>query len=314
MIGRCKITVVGAGNVGATAALYLAEREIGDVALVDVIEGIPDGKGLDMMQYGPVGRFDARIAGGQDSRLMEGSDVVLVTAGIARKPGMSRLDLLQTNAKIIQSVARNIQTHAPNATVVVITNPLDVMTYLLWKVTGFPAHRVMGQAGVLDGARFCAFIAQELNVSVEDISTLVLGGHGDDMVPLVRYTTVSGIPLSELMPSDRIDALVDRTRNGGAEIVKLLKTGSAYYAPAASGVQMVEAIVKDKKRIMAVSALLTGQYGLDDVYIGVPVVIGGGGVEKIIELNLTAEEKTALQNSAKIYKEAISDASKAIGL
>ena len=309
---RRKITVVGAGNVGASAALYLAERELGDVALVDVVEGIPEGKGLDLLQYGPVGRFDSRVTGSQDSRLMEGSDVVVVTAGGARKPGMTRLDLLQTNARIIQSVAKNIQAHAPDAIVIVITNPLDVMTYLLWKLTGFPAHRVVGQAGVLDGARFSAFIAQELDVSVEDISTLVLGGHGDDMVPLVRYTTVSGIPLADLLPADRITALVDRARNGGAEIVKLLKTGSAYYAPAASGVQMVEAVVKDKKRILACSAHLSGQYGLSDVYIGVPVVLGGGGVEKIIELKLTDAERAALHNSAKIYKEAIADALKVV--
>ncbi|OGH55843.1 MAG: malate dehydrogenase [Candidatus Lindowbacteria bacterium RIFCSPLOWO2_12_FULL_62_27] len=309
---RRKITVVGAGNVGASAALYLAERELGDVALVDVVEGIPEGKGLDLLQYGPVGRFDSRVTGSQDSRLMEGSDVVVVTAGVARKPGMTRLDLLQTNARIIQSVAKNIQAHAPDAIVIVITNPLDVMTYLLWKLTGFPAHRVVGQAGVLDGARFSAFIAQELDVSVEDISTLVLGGHGDDMVPLVRYTTVSGIPLADLLPADRITALVDRARNGGAEIVKLLKTGSAYYAPAASGVQMVEAVVKDKKRILACSAHLSGQYGLSDVYIGVPVVLGGGGVEKIIELKLTDAERAALHNSAKIYKEAIADALKVV--
>ncbi len=313
MIKRHKIAVVGAGNVGATAALYAAEQELGDVVLVDVVEGIPEGKGLDMLQYGPVGRFDSRIVGAQDSKAMEGSDVVIVTAGIARKPGMSRLDLLQTNAKIIKSVADNIKKYAQNAIVVVITNPLDVMTYLMWKLTGFPPRQVVGQAGILDGARFCAFIAQDLNVSVEDISTLVLGGHGDDMVPLVRYTTVSGIPLLELMAKDKIDALVERTRNGGAEIVKLLKTGSAYYAPAASGVQMAESILKDKKRILACSAYLTGQYGLNDVYIGVPVVLGAGGIEKIIELKLTDSEKSALHNSAKIYKEAISDATKALG-
>lgn len=313
MIRRPKISVVGAGNVGASAALYLAERELADVALVDVVEGIPEGKALDMLQYGPVGRFDSRIVGSQDSGVMEGSDVVIVTAGIARKPGMSRLDLLATNAKIIRSVAENIKKYAQNAVVVVITNPLDVMTYLMWKLTGFPAERVVGQAGILDGARFCAFIAQELNVSVEDISTLVLGGHGDDMLPLVRYTTVSGIPLTELLPQDKINAMVDRARNGGAEIVKLLKTGSAYYAPAASGVQMAEAILKDKKRILACSAYLTGQYGLRDIYIGVPVILGARGVEKIIELKLTDQEKAALHNSAKIYKEAITDASKALG-
>ncbi|MBI4177955.1 malate dehydrogenase [bacterium] len=312
MIRRKKITVVGAGNVGASAALYLAERELGDVVLLDVVEGIPQGKGLDMLQYGPVSRFDSRIAGTEDPAAMKDSDVVIVTAGVARKPGMSRLDLLAINAKIIRAVAQNIRAHAPGAIVVVITNPLDVMTYLLWKETGFPPERVVGQAGILDGARFAAFIGQDLGVSVEDISTLVLGGHGDDMVPLVRYTTVSGIPLAELMPQDKIAALVDRTRNGGAEIVKLLKTGSAYYAPAASGVQMAEAILKDKKRILACSAYLTGQYGLSDVYIGVPVVLGGGGVERIIELKLAQEEKTALQNSAKIYKEAIADAIKVL--
>ncbi len=312
MIRRRKISVVGAGNVGASAALYCAERELGDVVLIDVVEGIPQGKGLDMLQYGPIERFDGRIVGTQDGAAMAGSDVVIVTAGVARKPGMTRLDLLQTNAKIIASVADNIKTHAPESIVVVITNPLDTMTYLLWKRTGFPPQRVVGQAGILDGARFAAFIAAELNVSVEDISTLVLGGHGDDMVPLIRYTTVSGIPLSELMSADKINALVDRTRNGGAEIVKLLKTGSAYYAPAAAGVQMAEAILKDKRRIMACSAYLTGQFGLNDVYIGVPVLIGGNGVESIVEIRLTEAEQTALHNSAKIYKEANADSLKAV--
>ncbi len=312
MIRRRKITVVGAGNVGATAALYCAERELGDVVLLDVVEGIPEGKGLDMLQYGPVGRFDSRVEGTRDNRAMEGSDVVIVTAGVARKPGMTRLDLLQTNARIIQSVASNIQAHAPDSIVIVITNPLDTMTYLLWKLTGFPPERVVGQAGILDGARFSAFLAAELGVSIEDISTLVLGGHGDDMVPLIRYTTVSGIPISDLLPKDRIDALVARARNGGAEIVKLLKTGSAYYAPAASGVQMAEAILKDKKRILACSAHLSGQFGIRDVYIGVPVILGGAGVEKIIEVRLTPEETAALQNSAKIYSEANADALKAV--
>lgn len=312
-IRRRKISVVGAGNVGASAALYCAERELGDVVLVDVVEGIPQGKGLDMLQYGPIERFDSNVVGTQDASQMAGSDVVIVTAGVARKPGMTRLDLLQTNARIIHSVAANIQAYAPEAIVIVITNPLDTMTYLTWKTTGFPPERVVGQAGILDGARFAAFIADELNVSVEDISTLVLGGHGDDMVPLIRYTTVSGIPLAELLPQDKITALIDRTRNGGAEIVKLLKTGSAFYAPAAAGVQMAEAILKDKKRILACSAYLTGQFGIKDVYIGAPVILGAAGVEGILEIQLTDAEKAALQNSAKIYGEANADALKTVG-
>ena len=300
-----KVSVIGAGNVGATTALFIAERELADVALVDIVEGVPQGKGLDMTEAAPIIRFDAEVRGTNDYSGIQGSDVVVVTAGFPRKPGMSRLDLLQKNADVISDVSRNIAKHAPDSIVIMVTNPVDVMTYHAWKVTGFPTNRVMGQAGVLDSARFAAFIAMELDVSVEDISPMVLGGHGDEMVPLPRYTTVSGISITELLSAETIERLIQRTRKGGSEIVGLLKTASAFYAPAAAVVRMVEAILKDKRRIIPCSACLNGEYGIEDVYIGVPVKLGAGGVEDIVQLKLTQPELAALQDSAKVYKEGI---------
>ncbi|MFC1713127.1 malate dehydrogenase [Candidatus Poribacteria bacterium] len=300
-----KVSVIGAGNVGATTALLIGERELADVVLTDIVEGVPQGKGLDMSEAAPVVRFDAKVKGTNDYSEIADSDVVVVTAGFPRKPGMSRLDLLQKNAAVIGEVSQNIATYAPDSIVIMVTNPVDVMTYHAWKVTDFSCNRVMGQAGVLDSARFAAFIAMELGVSVEDISAMVLGGHGDEMVPLPRYTTVSGISITELLPSETIDRLIERTRKGGSEIVGLLKTGSAFYAPAAAVTQMVEAILKDKKRILPCSAHLDGEYGIDDVYIGVPVKLGASGAEEVVELKLTPPELTSLQASAKVYKEGI---------
>ncbi|MDP8248747.1 MAG: malate dehydrogenase [Candidatus Tritonobacter lacicola] len=300
-----KVSVVGAGNVGATIGLLLAQKEIADVVLLDVVEGIPQGKALDMMEAAPLQGYNSAITGTQDYRDTAGSDIVVVTAGLARKPGMSREDLLVKNKEIIESVVEQVRAHSPGSIIILVTNPLDIMTYLAWKVSGFEPKKVLGQAGVLDSSRFRCFIAMELGVSVEDVSAMVLGGHGDSMVPLPRYTTVSGITITELLPADAIERIVQRTRKAGGEIVAHLKTGSAYYSPAAATVEMVEAILKDKKRIMPVSACLTGEYGLDDIYIGVPVILGKGGVEKIIELKLTGDELAALQKSAAIYKEKI---------
>jgi len=300
-----KVSIIGSGNVGATTALFIAERELADVVLVDIVEGVPQGKGLDMAEAAPINRFDAEVKGTNSYSEIGGSDIVVVTAGLPRKPGMSRLDLLKKNADIIGEVAGNIAKYAPDSMVIMVTNPVDVMTYHAWKVTGFPQNRVMGQAGVLDSARFAAFIAMELDVSVEDISAMVLGGHGDEMVPLPRYTTVSGIPITELLSDETIDRLIERTRKGGSEIVGLLKTGSAFYAPAAAVTRMVEAVMKDKKRIVPCSAYLTGEYGVDEVYVGVPVKLGANGVEEIIELKLTQEELDSFQNSANVYKEGI---------
>ena len=302
-----KVSVIGSGNVGATTALLVAERELADVVLVDIIEGVPQGKGLDMTESATISRFDAKVKGSNDYSEISNSDVVVVTAGLARKPGMSRLDLLQQNATIIEKVSSNIAKYAPASVVIMVTNPVDVMTYHAWKVTAFPQNRVLGQAGVLDSARFAAFIAMELDISVEDISAMVLGGHGDEMVPLPRYTTVSGIPITELIPSETIESLIERTRNGGSEIISLLKTGSAFYAPAAAVTRMVEAILKDKKRIVPCSAYLSKEYNINDVYIGVPVKLGANGVEEILELELTQPELTALQKSAEVYKEGIAN-------
>ena len=305
---RPKISVIGgAGNVGSTAGLIAAQKELGDVVLLDIppAEGAAQGKALDMSEMSPIERFDAWVTGTSDYAQIAGSDLVIVTAGLPRKPGMTREDLLLKNAEIIQSVAQGIKAHAPEAIVLVVSNPIDVMTYLMWKVTGFPAERVIGQAGILDSCRFRTFIAMELDCSVEDISTMVLGGHGDSMVPLVRYTSVSGIPLTELLPAERIEALVERTRNGGAEIVQLIGTGSAYFAPGAAVVQMAEAILRDKRRILPCSAHLTGQYGIDDVYIGVPIMLGTGGLLRIFELALDDEELASLRKSAGIYREHI---------
>ena len=302
-----KVSVIGAGNVGATAAHLVAQKELADVVLVDIVEGVPQGKALDMAEAAPIGRFDAKIIGTNDYAEISGSDIVVITAGLPRKPGMDRLDLLHKNAKIIEEVSKNIAKYAPDTVVIMVTNPVDVMTYHSWKVTGFPENRVMGQAGVLDSARFAAFIAMELDVSVEDISAMVLGGHGDEMVPLSRFTTVSGIPITELLPTETIDRLIQRTRKGGSEIVGLLKTGSAFYAPATAVTRMVEAILKDKKRILPCSAHLKGEYGIENVYIGVPVKLGADGIEEIIELKLTEYERTALHDSARVYKKGISN-------
>jgi len=300
-----KVSVIGSGNVGATTALLVAERELADVVLVDIVEGVPQGKGLDMAEAAPIDGFDSSVIGTNDYAEIRGSDIIVVTAGFPRKPGMSRLDLLQKNAEIIGEISGNIARYAPASVVIMVTNPVDVMTYHAWKVTGFPKNRVMGQAGVLDSARFAAFIAMEIDISVEDISAMVLGGHGDEMVPLPRYTTVSGIPITELLSAEAIERLIDRTRKGGAEIVDLLKTGSAFYAPASAITQMVEAVLKNKKRILPCSAYLKGEYGIEDVYVGVPVKLGINGVEEIIELKLSESELSMLQNSAKVYKEGI---------
>jgi malate dehydrogenase len=298
-----KIAVVGAGNVGAAVAQYLAEANLADVVLIDIIEGMPQGKALDLTQAGPIRGYNCRLVGSNDMADLKGADIVVMTAGLARKPGMTREDLLNKNAEIIGGVAENVKKYAPNCFFLMVSNPLDIMTYHAFRKTGFPKHRVFGQAGVLDSIRFRTFVAMELNVAVTDTQAMVLGGHGDTMVPLPRYTTVAGIPISELMPADRIKAISDRTRDGGGEIVKLLKTGSAYYAPAGATVDMVRAVLNDEKKILPASAYLEGQYGIKDLYIGVPVVLGGNGVEKIIELKLSSEELGMLQKSAETYKE-----------
>ncbi|MCL6638215.1 MAG: malate dehydrogenase [Firmicutes bacterium] len=294
---RKKITIVGAGNVGATAAHWAASKELGDIVLIDVIDGVPQGKALDLMEAAPVEGYDCLIKGTNNYEDTAGSDVVIITAGIARKPGMSRDDLLNTNFKIVSSVAENIARHSPDAVVIVVSNPLDVMAYAAYKASGFPPNRVFGMAGVLDSARFRTFLALELGVSFEDVSAFVLGGHGDDMVPILSYSFAGGIPVEKLIPADRLAAIVERTRKGGAEIVNYLKTGSAYYAPGASAVQMAEAVLKDKKRILPVAAYLNGEYGARDIYCGVPCIIGAGGVERIFELDLKPEEKAALDKS-----------------
>ncbi|WP_096436063.1 malate dehydrogenase [Alteribacter populi] len=299
-IKRRKITVVGGGFTGTTTALMAAQKELADVVLVDIPnnEDPTKGKALDMMEASPVQGFDSNIIGTSDYKDTEGSDIVVITAGLPRKPGMSRDDLVSTNADIMRKVTREIVKYSPDCYIIVLTNPVDTMTYTVFKESGFPKHRVFGQSGVLDTARFRTFVAQELNVSVEDVSGFVLGGHGDDMVPMLRYSYAGGIPLEKLISKDRLDAIVERTRKGGGEIVNLLGNGSAYYAPAASIVQMVEAVLKDKKRILPTIAYLEGEYGYKDMYLGVPTVIGGGGIEKILELDLTEEEKVQLQKSA----------------
>jgi malate dehydrogenase len=299
-----KITVVGAGNVGATAAQRVAEKELArQVVLIDIAEGIPQGKGLDQWQSAPIEGFDSRVIGTNGYEESAGSGIYIVTAGIARKPGMSRDDLLTTNAKIVREVSENIARVSPNAIIIMVSNPLDVMCYVAMKASGFPKERVIGMAGVLDTARYRAFLASALDVSVEDIQAMVLGGHGDTMVPLISYTTVSGIPVTQLMERSTLDAIVDRTRNGGAEIVKYLKTGSAYYAPSAGAVQMAEAIVKDKKRILPCAAWLEGEYGMNGLFLGVPCKLGRNGLEKVIEVELTEEERAALEKSADAVRE-----------
>lgn len=309
-----KIGFIGAGNVGATAANYAAMKELGEIVMVDIKEGMPQGKGLDMSEQRPVDGFDSEITGSNEYDVIEGCDVFIVTAGLPRQPGMTREDLLKKNAEIIEDIGTQIKTHAPESIVIMITNPLDVMTYLMREVTGFPAERVIGQAGVLDSSRFSYFIADELDVSVEDINAMVLGGHGDSMVPLSRYTTVSGISIDDLMDQQTIDRLVERTRGGGGEIVELLGDGSAFYAPGAAGVQMAESILKNKKRILPCSAYADGVYGLEDIYIGMPVKLGTNGVEEIIELELTDDEYDQLKTSADFYAEQIDIAMGAVSV
>ncbi len=298
-----KVTVVGAGNVGATAAQRLAEKELCDVVLVDIIEGVPQGKALDLAEAAPIEKHDAHLVGTNAYDASAGSDIVIITAGIPRKPGMSRDDLLTTNAGIVKKVTQEIASRSPNATLIIVSNPLDAMCHVAFDASRFPKQHVIGMAGVLDSARFRAFIAMELNVSVENTHAFVLGGHGDTMVPLPRYSSVAGIPITELMTPERIEALVKRTRNGGAEIVSLLKTGSAYYAPASAAVEMAESILKDKKKILPCAAYLQGEYGIKDLFIGVPVKLGANGIEQVIEIKLTAEENAALQKSAAAVQE-----------
>lgn len=299
-IKRRKISVIGAGFTGATTALMLAQKELGDVVLLDIapLENPTKGKALDMLEASPVQGFDSNIVGTANYEDTAGSDIVIITAGIARKPGMSRDDLVTTNAGIVKSVCENVKKYCPDSIVIILSNPVDAMTYAAFETLGFPKNRVIGQSGVLDTARYCTFIAQELNVSVEDVRGVVLGGHGDDMVPLVRYTNVGGVPIEKLIPVDRIAAIVARTRTGGGEIVNLLGNGSAYYAPAASLVQMTEAILKDKKRILPTIALLEGEYGYENLFMGVLTILGGDGIEKVIELELTSDEKAAMDKSA----------------
>lgn len=294
---RKKITVIGAGHVGEVTAFKLAEKELGDVVLLDIIEDMPIGKGLDMREGGPVGKYDSSIIGTNSYADTADSDIIVITSGKPRKPGMSRDELLDANVNIVKPVTEEVTKYSPNAMLLVVTNPLDAMVYTAFKVSGFPKNRVFGMAGILDTTRFRAFISMELNTSVENIQALVLGGHGDTMVPIARYTTVSGIPLSHFLPQERIEAIIERTRKGGGEIVKYLKTGSAYYAPSLAIAEMVESIVKDKKKILPCSAYLEGEYGINDLYFGVPIKLGAGGVEEIIEIDLTDEEKEAIKNS-----------------
>jgi len=296
-MARKKIALIGAGNIGGELAQRIMVKELGDVVLLDVMEGVPQGKALDLMEARPVDGSDSNLIGTQDYKDIAGSDVIIVTAGLARKPGMSRDDLLAKNLEIIKNVAENVKQHAPNAFVIVVSNPLDAMVYAMQKVTGFPHRRVIGMAGVLDSARFRAFVAMELGVSVRDVTALVLGGHGDDMVPIIRLCTVNGIPITDLLPQDKIDAIVKRTQMAGGEIVALLKTGSAYFSPAASAIEMAESYLKDKRRVLACAAYLNGEYGIKGYYMGVPVVIGANGVEKVIEARLNEEEKRALLGS-----------------
>lgn len=308
MIRRNKISVIGSGFTGATTALYLAQRELGDVVLLDMEEkvGPTKGKALDMQETAPIQGFDAWVTGTSDYVDTADSDIVVITAGIARKPGMSRDDLVATNANVIRSVVKEIARYSPEAILIVLTNPVDAMTYAAFKESGFPKERVIGQSGVLDTARFRTFVAQELNVSVKDVSGFVLGGHGDDMVPLVRYSYAGGIPLEKLIPDERIEQIVERTRKGGGEIVQLLGDGSAYYAPAAAIVEMVEAILKDQRRILPAIAYLEGEYGFSDLYLGVPTILGKHGIEQVLELDLTDEEKAALSRSADSVRSVLS--------
>jgi malate dehydrogenase len=302
---RNKVTIVGSGNVGATAAHWIASKELGDVVLIDIIEGVPQGKGLDLLEAMPIEKKDSLVVGTQDYAQTANSDIVVITAGIPRKPGMSRDDLLNTNHKIMKDVVGQVVQYSPNCILIIVSNPLDAMAQAAYKLSGFSRNRVIGMAGVLDSARFRAFIAMELRVSVENVTAFVLGGHGDTMVPLPRYSTVAGIPITELMDSQTVERLVQRTRDGGAEIVKYLKTGSAYYAPSAAVTEMVEAILKDKKKILPCAAYLEGEYGLQGLFVGVPCKLGTRGIEQVIEIKLTPEEKSALERSAGAVKELV---------
>jgi malate dehydrogenase len=304
-MARKKVTVVGAGHVGATVAQQTAQKELADVALVDIIEGVPQGKALDLLEAGPVERYNSRLTGSNAYDITENSDIIVITAGLPRKPGMSRDDLLLKNAAIVKEVTENVAKRSPKAIIIMVANPLDAMTHIAYKVSGFPKHRVMGMAGVLDSARFRTFIAEALNVSVENTHAFVLGGHGDEMVPLARYSTVAGIPITELFPPDKLAAIIERTRKGGGEIVALLKSGSAYYAPGSSAVEMVEAILKDKKKILPCAAYLEGEYGVNGVFLGVPVKLGSEGIEEIIEIKLMPEEKEMLGKSIKAVNELV---------
>ncbi|MCF8011556.1 MAG: malate dehydrogenase [Clostridiales bacterium] len=302
---RNKITIIGAGSVGATCAHWAASKELGDIVLFDVVEGIPQGKALDLMQAAPVEGYDCNIMGTNNYEDTAGSDIAVITAGIPRKPGMSREELIGTNSKIVSEAAKNIAVHSPNAFIIVVTNPLDVMVYAAYKASGFSSKRVFGMAGVLDSARFRTFIALELGVSFEDVSAFVMGGHGDEMVPLVRYSYAGGIPIDKLISKERIDAIVERTRKGGAEIINHLKNGSAYYAPSASVIQMAEAVLKNKKRILPVAAYLNGEYGEKDLYFGVPAIIGGDGIEKVIEIDINEDERAALKKSIQSVRDVL---------
>jgi malate dehydrogenase len=304
-MGRNKVTVIGAGNVGATTAQRIAEAGLADVVLIDIVEGMPQGKGLDLAEAAPVVRHDARITGSNDYADTADSDVIVVTSGLARQPGMSRDDLLAKNAGIVKAVVEASAAKSPNAVLIIVTNPLDAMCHVAMQASGFPRERVLGMAGVLDSARFRSFIAEELGVSVVDTHAFVLGGHGDTMVPLSRYSTVAGIPITELLSPERVKALEERTANGGAEIVALLKTGSAYYAPAASAFEMVDAILRDRRRVLPCAALLQGEYGVDGLFVGVPVVLGAGGMQRIIEITLTDTERAAFEQSAAAVRELV---------
>ena len=302
---RRKVTIVGSGNVGATAAHWIVDKELADVVLIDIIEGVPQGKALDLLQSGPVEGFDSHLVGTNDYRDSAGSDIVVITAGLPRKPGMSRDDLLMKNYEIVKGVTEQVVKYSPQCILIVVSNPLDAMVQTAYRVSGFPRNRVIGMAGILDSARFRTFIARELSVSVENVHAFVLGGHGDTMVPMPRYSTVAGIPITELLPQERIDALVERTANGGAEIVGLLKTGSAYYAPSAAVTEMVEAIFKDKRKILPCAAFLEGEYGVDGLFVGVPVKLGRNGIEEIVQIDLRPEEDAALKKSAAAVKELV---------
>ena len=304
-MGRKKVTVVGAGNVGATVAQQCAQKELADVAMVDIVEGVPQGKALDLLQAGPVERYNSRLVGSNTYEITDDSDIIVITAGLPRKPGMSRDDLLLKNASIVKEVVEQVAKRSPNSIIIVVSNPLDAMAHLALQVSGFPKHRVLGMAGVLDSARFRTFIAEALNVSVDNTHAFVLGGHGDEMVPLARYSTVAGIPITELFSPEKLEAIIQRTRKGGGEIVALLKTGSAYYAPGSSVVEMIDAILKDKKKILPCAAYLEGEYGVRGLYLGVPVKLGAHGIESIMEIKLLPEEQTMLNKSIQTVQELI---------